>query len=86
MMFNALMRAPEYFFNTNSIGMLFVRAHVMKILYLLLLFVCIVYLYYFFLLLISIGRILNRFSKDTSVVDDMLAFQFFDFFQVTSRT
>ena len=28
------------------------------------------------------GRILNRFSKDMSLVDDMLSFTFFDFVQV----
>eukprot|EP00794_Sanderia_malayensis_P020176 gene20176-22151_t len=45
-MFSAVLRAPIYFFDTNSIG-----------------------------------RILNRFSKDMSLVDDMLAFTFFDFCQ-----
>eukprot|EP00795_Rhopilema_esculentum_P002545 gene2545-740_t len=29
----------------------------------------------------SIGRILNRFSKDTGIVDDMFSFVFFDFIQ-----
>lgn len=45
-MFDALMRAPIYFFDTNSIG-----------------------------------RILNRFSKDTSLVDDMFCFSCFDLLQ-----
>ena len=30
------------------------------------------------------GRILNRFSKDMSLVDDILSFTFFDFCQVIS--
>ncbi|PFX19388.1 Multidrug resistance-associated protein 4 [Stylophora pistillata] len=45
-MFNALLRAPSYFFDTNSIG-----------------------------------RILNRFSKDMGFVDDMMPFTYCDFLQ-----
>ncbi|KAJ7360186.1 Multidrug resistance-associated protein 4 [Desmophyllum pertusum] len=45
-MFSALLRAPSYFFDTNSIG-----------------------------------RILNRFSKDMGFVDDMMPFTYCDFLQ-----
>jgi len=45
-MFSAIIRAPMYFFDTNSIG-----------------------------------RILNRFSKDTNLIDDFLSFQLFDLVQ-----
>ena len=36
----------------------------------------------FYLKFFVVGRILNRFSKDTNLIDDFLSFQLFDLVQV----
>ena len=49
-------------------------------------FSCCWYSFYFFYFFIFLGRILNRFSKDTSLLDDMLPFSFFNILQVNQST
>ena len=92
-MFRATLRAPLRFFDTNSIGetihhmfidlCFYIKMSISKCQFL---FVCSTFtipVLYINLKSYSSGRILNRFSKDTGIVDDMFSFVFFDFIQVS---
>ena len=43
-----------------------------------------IYLMVYYIAMLSLGRVLNRFSKDIGFMDDLLPFQFVELFTVSN--
>ena len=75
----------KYSANTEHLDIALISAILISIVYIMDLSTSKIFLYsitLFLLIFAHLGRILNRFSKDIGLVDDMFSFVFFDFTQV----
>ena len=72
-MFQTVLRAPILFFDTNPVGEAVLTIVICTFMYI---------NWKLLYLLIIPGRVLNRFSKDTGFLDDLLPFSFCEFMQV----